>query len=137
MDGYSIPFSRFALRWAIYFLLACLIGGVVAYPLAGIGAIYVTLALGLIVFSFLILFELVLSPYKLLMGDDGITLFFRLKPSEFIYYVEMDGVPLSLNENKPVLKLKGRRRVYDISFDAAKEISRMIKIENSMMSSDC
>lgn len=130
MSKFKIPFSRFALQWATTFLLALVTGGIIAFPLAGIEAIHITLAVGVIIFSFLILLEMVISPYKLLFGDNGVTLFFRLKPSDYFCYVEIEGMPLSYNENRPVLKLKGRRRVYKISFEAANEISNRMKAMN-------
>ncbi|WP_019178569.1 hypothetical protein [Methanomassiliicoccus luminyensis] len=132
MTRYDIPFSRFALRWAVIFFLASVTGGLLVYPLAGIGAVRVTFVLGLILFSFPILIELIFSPYKLLLGDDGITMFFRLRPSKFVYYLEMEGIILDPNDKIPSLRLKGTRIAYGISPDAARELSKRIKSECSV-----
>jgi hypothetical protein len=127
MSEYPIKFSRFALEWAIIFFLMSVTGGLIASLLVGIDALYLSLPVGTVFCAFVLLFELATSPYRLSIDDDGIALFFRLRPSKFIYYVEIKGVVLDPNDKVPALRLKGTRIGYSISSEAAKEISKRVE----------
>jgi hypothetical protein len=129
MGEYHIPLSVTSKKRAIIFFLTFILGGLLAYPLIGDGAIYLSLLFGFIFAFFTISINAFWDPYKLSFGEDGVKLSFRLRPSKFVYFEEIESVFFSSIRKMPVMKLKGRGYVYSLSPQAAKDLLATMKGE--------
>ena len=124
---YQIPYGNYPIRMAFISFFSILLGGVLAYPIVGFGGIILSFLIGSIFAISILLFNSIWNPYKVSIEQDRVHLFFRLRPSKYIFFFEIKEVFFNTVLKQPAMRLKGRGFTYSLSRDAASHLLAMME----------